>query len=199
MTKGTCQGDGPWMIFNHVPKTGGISLLSVCKQNLPPLEISPHLTEDQMRTALPARFERYRLIAGHFSIPSQGRLPRGRYTMTMLREPIRRICSLYTYWRNFPEYTEMTGTAKRFSFPDFVRYLVDSPTVVHNCCTYHFAGVTGVSGYMGDEASLLTAAKHNLAEFHFVGVTEEMERSVRLLCADLGWPTPASFPCSAFA
>jgi tRNA (mo5U34)-methyltransferase len=194
MTEGD-QGDRPRMIFNHVPKTGGISLLSVCKQNLAPSEISPHLTEDRVRTAPPGRFERYRLIAGHFSIPSQARLPPGRYSMTVLREPIRRICSIYTYWRNFPEYTEMTGIAKRFLFPDFVRYLVDSPIVVHNSCTHHFAGITGVSGYLGDEASLLTAAKHNLAAFDFVGITEDMERSVRLLCADLGWPTAASLPC----
>jgi tRNA (mo5U34)-methyltransferase len=195
MTNGTLPRDSPRMIFNHVPKTGGISLLSVCKQNLASSEISPHLTEDRARTAPAGRFDRYRLIAGHFSIPSQGRLAAGRYSMTMLREPIRRICSLYSYWRDFPEYTEMTGIAKRFPFPDFVRYLVDSPTVVHDSCTFHFAGVSGVSGYTGDEVSLLAAAKQNLSAFDFIGITEDMGRSVRLLCADLGWPEPASLPC----
>jgi hypothetical protein len=32
-------------IFNHNPKTGGNSLLAVCRDNLEPAEISPHLNE----------------------------------------------------------------------------------------------------------------------------------------------------------
>ncbi len=195
MTKGTIQGDACRMIFNHVPKTGGISLLSICRHNLAPSEISPHLTDDRVRIAPPARFEHYKLIAGHFSIPSQGRFSSERYSMTLLRDPVRRICSTYSYWRSYPQYTEMTGIAKRLSFGDFVRYLVNSPMVIHNCYAHHFGGLTlAVSGYAGDDRSLLAAAKRNLAAFDFVGITEDLERSARLLCADLGWRTPSLFP-----
>ena len=182
-------------IFNHIPKTGGISLLAVCGRNLEPSEIGPHLAEHDIRLMPASRFEGHRLITGHFSVLTQTGFCRSRYSMTLLRNPIRRIFSAYTFWRTAPEHNPVTSKARELSFADFVRYFVDSPAIIHNPYTHHLAGIgRDCPGYPADAAALLAAAKHNLAAFDFVGVCEEMERSARLLCHTLGWPAPATIP-----
>ena len=170
-------------IFNHIPKTGGNSLLAVCRDNLEPAEISPHLTDHEIRLMPAARFEHYKLIAGHFSVLTQAGFCRSRYSMTLLRDPIKRIFSAYTFWRTAPEYNPVTSNAKESSFTDFVRYFADSPAIIHNPYTHHFAAIgRDCPGYSADAAALMATAKHNLAAFDFVGICEELGRSLRLLC-----------------
>ena len=182
-------------IFNHIPKTGGISFLAVCRANLAPPEISPHLDDAEIRLLPPANFERYKLIRGHISLLTQSGFCRSRYTMTLLRDPIRRIFSAYTFWRIAREQNVTTAKARELSFSEFVRYFIDSPTVIHNPYTHHLASIgRDCPGYSGDAAALLSAAKNNLAAFDFVGICEELERSVRLLCAELGWRNPDTVP-----
>jgi len=182
-------------IFNHIPKTGGITLLTICRCNLAAAQISPHLTEHEIRLIPAARFERYTLVAGHFSILTQAGFCRSRYSMTLLRDPILRIVSAYTYWRLAAEHNPVTTKAKELSFADFVRYFKDSPAIVQNPYTYHFAGIgRDFPRYPADASALLAAAKDNLAAFDFVGICEEFERSARLLCGELGWHLPQPIP-----
>ena len=182
-------------IFNHIPKTGGITLLTICRSNLAAAEISPHLTEHEIRLMPAAQFEHYTLVAGHFSILTQAGFCRGRYSMTLLREPIRRIVSAYTYWRLAAEHNPVTAKAKEVSFTDFVRYFIDSPAIIQNPYTHHFAGIgRDFPRYPADASALLGAAKDNLAAFDFIGICEEFERSAGLLCGELGWHLPVPIP-----
>jgi len=182
-------------IFNHIAKTGGNSLLAVCRDNLDPAEISPHLTGHEIRLVAAARFEHYRLITGHFNILIQSGFCRSRYSMTLLRDPIKRIFSAYTFWRGASEHNPVTHKAQESSFADFVRYFIDSPTIVQNPYTHHLAAIgRDCPGYPADECALLSAAQRNLAAFDFVGICEEFERSARLLCRELGWRPPATVP-----
>ena len=168
--------------------------MAVCQANLDLTEISPHLGGGGTSLAPAARFEHYKLIQGHFSVLAQAGVCRSRYSMTLLRDPIRRIFSTYTFWRTEPE-NPWTAKAKELSFADFVRYFMDSPAIIHNPYTYHLAAIGRDSGaYPADESALLAAAKRNLAAFNFVGICEEFARSVDLLCAELGWHPPAVMP-----
>ena len=182
-------------IFNHIPKTGGNSLLAACRSNLDPAEISPHLNEHDIRLLPAARIEHYRLITGHFSVLAQTAFCRTRYSMTLLRDPIKRIFSAYTFWRIAPEHNPVTSKAKELSFAEFVRYFIDSPDIIHNSYTHHFAAIgRDCPSYPCNSEALLTAAKHNLAAFDFVGVCEQMGRSAELLCRELGWRLPPATP-----
>ena len=182
-------------IFNHIPKTGGITLLTICRRNLAAAEVSPHLTEHEIRLIPAARFEHFTLVVGHFSILTQTGFCRSRYSMTLLRDPILRIVSAYTYWRMAAERNPVTSKAKELSFGDFVRYFIDSPAIVQNPYIYHFAGIgRDFPRYPADASSLLAAAKDNLAAFDFIGICEEFERSARLLCDELGWHLPTPIP-----
>lgn len=181
-------------IFNHIPKTGGNSLLAVCRDNLDPAEISPHLDYTGMHVMPTAQLERYRLVTGHFTLLAQSGFCRNRYSMTLVRDPIRRILSAYTYWRN-QRYDVMTTKAKELEFADFVRYFTDSPLIVHNPFTHHLAGLgRDCVAYPPDECALLATAKRNLDAFNFVGICEQFGRSLHLLCAELGWRPPVTIP-----
>jgi hypothetical protein len=183
------------LVFNHFPKAAGTSFFSILKQNIAESEISPQLMEQEIRLARPERFEHYRLIRGHFSILTQMGFARNRYSMTLLRDPISTIVSTYNFWRTRAEQDPVTAEAKRLTFAEFVRRYADSPAIICNTYTHHFAAVSrDYPGKPGDEKLLLEYAKHNLAAFNFVGVCEQLEESVRLLCQELRWRGPAATP-----
>ena len=182
-------------IFNHIPKTGGMSLLETCRQNLPAADISPHVIGDDVIAGLNPPLESYRLIAGHFSLGVHARLSGNRYSMTMLRDPIRTILSSYIYWRSADVEFPLIAKAKQLPFDAYVRCFRDDTGLIRNRFTHHFA-MFG-KDFPDDPSqgpSLLAAAKHNLTAFHFVGICEEFEDTARLLCQELGWRRPATVP-----
>lgn len=185
----------PGFLFNHFPKAGGTSFFAVLKQNIAEAAISPQLMEQEVRLARPERFEHFRLIRGHFSVLTQMGFDRGRYSMTLVREPVSTILSTYNFWRGRSEEDAVSAQAKRIDFPQFVRRFADSPTIIRNPYTHHFAGVSrDYPGEPADQELLLQYARHNLAHFNFVGICERFEESIRLLCRELGWQAPAAMP-----
>ena len=180
-------------IFNHFNKTGGTSLVSVFRANLDAADISPTLLDNEIRM-MPERFEHYRLITGHLTLPTHMRFSCSRYSMTLLREPVARVVSSYSYWRKALERNILTTAAKEMSFADFVHYFIDSPLINNNYSHFYAAVGDDCPGYPPDAAARLAAAKSNLAAFDFVGITEEFPRSVRLLCHELGWRVPDAIP-----
>jgi hypothetical protein len=182
-------------VFNHYPKAGGTSFVAVCRHNIPRSEISPELMEQDIRLARPERFEHYRFIFGHFGILTQMGFSRARYSITLVRNPIATILSTYNFWRTRPEDDPLTSQAKSLSFPEFVRRLAKSPSVINNAYTHHFAAMgRDYPGEPEDAELLLAIAKHNLGAFNFVGVCEQFDDTVRLLCAEVGWHLPESIP-----
>jgi hypothetical protein len=182
-------------VFNHYPKAGGTSFVAVCWHNIPRSETSPELMEQNIRLMRPERFEHYRFIYGHFGILTQMGFSRARYSITLVRDPIATILSTYNFWRTRPEDDPVTSQAKRLSFPEFVRRFAKSPTIINNAYTHHFAAVgRDYPGEPEDTELLLAIAKHNLGAFNFVGICEQFDDTVRLLCAEVGWRLPESIP-----
>jgi hypothetical protein len=182
-------------VFNHYPKAGGTSFVAVCRHNIQRSEISPELLEQNIRLARPERFEHYRFIFGHFGILTQMGFSRARYSITLVRDPIATILSTYNFWRTRPEDDPLTSQAKILSFPEFVRRFAKSPSIINNAYTHHFAAMgRDYPGEPADAELLFAVAKHNLGAFNFVGICEQFDDTVRLLCAEVGWRLPESIP-----
>ncbi len=204
---------GPPIAFLHLEKTAGISLATLLTDMFHPAQIDP----DPCRTLAPhvatpfagrppAAIRRYALIYGHYDLPSLRRLDAGRIVITMLRDPVERILSLYYYWRSIDLTVLPSGgsfpavaMAHRCSLLEFLE--TDSPVVRDHIDNFYVRRLTGLYGTgaqadrVTDSPSLaLSAALTGLRQIDFVGVTEEMAAGVAALGSFLGFTPPAVLP-----
>jgi len=138
----------------------------------------------------------YKLIAGHNNFGNLEEIVPNAMYITMLREPVDRVVSLYTYWRSHTEeYTEQHDLrgprlARQLSLHDFVQCeLPEAQYNVNNGQARQF--LHGLGGPIELSAEdFLCLAKEKLARFALAGITEMFDLSVTLLCCLLGWNLP---------
>lgn len=142
------QQDGP-LVFIHIPRSGGSTLTNlldlhfandqILKANLLHgeqgriLGIAGHTGE---HFELDHPLSRYRLITGHSNFGDVDAIVKAPVYMTMLRDPLQRVVSLYRYWKShrldYCEKYELRGPllAHRLSLDEFVRS--DEPEALYN-------------------------------------------------------------------
>ncbi|MGC2778814.1 MAG: hypothetical protein WA418_24610, partial [Bradyrhizobium sp.] len=88
------------VFFLHVPKTGGSSLTSALSKKFASWEIFPwrHSRLDLFNHA---DLMRFRFFSGHFNITDLDYIPKPVKAVTLIREPRKRILSLYHFWRSY--------------------------------------------------------------------------------------------------
>ena len=134
----------------------------------------------------PERLERLRLLIGHFWYGMAEDLPFPADYVTMLRDPVPRVLSLYAH-----------RTAHHGLDRSLADYLSDARDwEVDNGQTRRLAGPGGDRDARFSPATpaLLERAKENLRSFRVVGVTERFDEFVALLSLELGWRPLAYFP-----
>jgi hypothetical protein len=93
----------PPLMFVHVEKTAGSSVVEYLRTQFAPDDIDPdpmHGAPGHLLSPLPADKRRYALIWGHQDLPALLRCqPPSRFVLMFFRDPHRRILSLYDYWR----------------------------------------------------------------------------------------------------
>lgn len=108
--------------FLHVPKSAGTSLRAALEAAFPPGSVAPQGFDTSLfcdfdefdRLAAPARaavvvgdeadaLAGYRIVSGHFSLPTLERVAPRSAVATVLREPRARLLSLYAYLRLTPD------------------------------------------------------------------------------------------------
>lgn len=168
----------PRIAIVHIGKTGGNTLIEALARHYPKDERAPHIMGPKRPE--PESLGSYRLIAGHFGFDYAVRT--GAELVTVLREPVDRIVSLYHFWQQLPE-REMVRkmTLSEFAQSDHHSILIDFA----NAQTWQIASEhtlerrKALRGISGEE--LLDLAKKNLEKFRVVGVTENMPRLAREL------------------
>lgn len=203
------------LLFLHIPKTAGLSMISLLEQQFKREEILElHSVPGQGRTEKSVVLEglgmrsqelkqRIRLIRGHLSFGPYDTLI-WRYivqtpvVITLLRDPVERTISAYMHMRrnvvNNPGFQEKYPTIL-----DWVKDPENAHRVVNRLTRQivgaYFRGrrLSEGKGGLSDQA-LLSIAKQRLEQFPFVGLTERFQESMNLLHHTFGWDLPAEVP-----
>jgi hypothetical protein len=174
------------VIFIHIPKAAGRTMHSIVARQYRRHEIlAINQWHAQTRSLSLEDAERAKIIIGllHYGLHQE---LRGASTyVTLLREPVGRVLSLYRYIvTNRRHY--LHEQVASMPLIDFVTGQADVEEI-ENGQTRQIAGVTEGS----PDASSLVRAKQNLArEFAVVGLVERFDESIVLMKRRLGWKMP---------
>ena len=182
------------LIFLHLPKTGGSTLTTLLRwqyRNLHPSEIvrfdtAERTFEEFGRLPLEQRAH-LKLLVGHFAYGVHGSIPKPCSYITIVREPVQRVVSVYRYILSAPHHPlHETLTSSSMSLEDYVGSGIHADQT-ENALTRQLAG-------RDEEDDLTTSdleiAKGNLGNCRAVGLTETFDESVTLFKHILGWRTP---------
>lgn len=183
------------IIFFHVPKTGGVTIRNTIGNKFAEVEtyhvINPRgYIKDHPESEIMSILSGHRFIYGHFDLGFLRYVREPVYKMMLLREPIKRIWSLYRFLKahDLNTFSGPEDAKKRIwyaqthSFDEFV--VLDAPELA-GLSNYQ---VRFMSGTLDDnrggkiDACDLERAKENIGRLEYFGITDRMRESVDLMC-----------------
>jgi hypothetical protein len=180
------------LIYLHVPKTAGTTMTSILRLRLKYLP-SERLSFETLGGA-PSDIEdipferraRARLVYGHVHYGIHQWIPRPSRYFTILRDPVRRVVSLYRYVLRDPNHP-VNGALREsgMGLKEFVASGLDR-TQTENGQVRQLAAVVDRDPVDGD----LDVAISNLGDCEVVGLTERFDESVILMKRSFGWMIP---------
>jgi hypothetical protein len=192
----------PPVLFIHVMKTGGTTLLQHLRTNMAADELYPnaeldivietsrkftlrHLTLGYLRNLPDERRERIRVYAGHFPYIVTDAFDPPATTLTLLREPVARTVSLLRQWsRNRPE--QSLSLEDVYELPGVFERLLHN----HQTKVFSLTAEDDPVGYLQTidvDESRLEVAKANLAKVDLIGLTERYDDFLDLVVDRFGW------------
>jgi hypothetical protein len=199
--------------FLHIPKTAGTTFsFSVLPKLFDADAICPAHDYPELLPLVPSGLEKYRLFRGHFYYFFTRLLPEKPVFMTFLRDPVERILSLYDHICRDSQHYQY---AEMRSLKNGLRDAIRSPWLLPPnfqvsalaCDLDPIATMNSAQASQPDtldESSViyremtkriptrddLKIARARLGEMDFVGIVEQFDASVRVLCNTFGWATP---------
>jgi hypothetical protein len=192
------------LLFLHVAKSGGTSLDAFFSNFFPPHEILP--TDRQVRRMVEwddQDWHRYRYFKLEWPHELTAKRSSPLHVVTLLRDPIQRIVSLYKHLRRADDHTQQYDSvrvrrtpeqeaARTLSLAEWARLRPGQPGAYfrHPYLGMATIGVRNLVEKSDAELdTLLDRAKRNLREqFAFVGIIEDYLQSKRLFCRTFGLP-----------
>ncbi len=195
------------LYFLHIPKTAGTTLNAVLDQHYSADTILPsdyfgknalHVTHKEITDAKRTEFNSYQLIHGHFGGDILANYLPNHLSMTILRDPVARVVSLYNDWRTKSDYSyehaiqparELIEIARKFPIDEFL------------LCGHELADRQFKDGQARQLVSTLAlhepadaqAGCDRLDGMDLVGTTEMLEPTIHLLTQMMGWAPIANF------
>jgi Galactose-3-O-sulfotransferase len=199
------QSSSPCIVFLHLPKTAGKTLTAALRYKYPsetlfldslnePLEKVGEVPLEDRASA--------RVVTGHLHYGVHRYIPQPSEYVTMLRDPVARVLSMYRFIAGNPRHWFHDDLVRqRIGLEQFVQEAADPG--VDNLQTRLIAGrdpgrilARAANGRPArkqpselDEGAL-EDAKRNLEAFLVVGLTERFDESFILLRRALGWKLP---------
>ena len=179
-------------LISHIPKTAGTSLKSLVSKHNPDsvLIYGNELSIGNPNIEFISKFRAKAspsLVMGHFSYGAHRLLGTQPKYITMLRDPIERVISLYYFLKNVENIPFNTIFNQNISLENFASK-EDSEQVNNHMCRI-ISGVPPEMGMNLNEKWLLNLAIHNLhTHFVLIGTVDESDRFINALSKLLNWP-----------
>lgn len=201
--------DKKLVIFIHIQKTAGTSMVDVARQHyqqniishgdyLKGVYHSPFKKDFWIDKEVIDRFYHTPFLSGHFGYDFAKLFMDGRYTFTFLRDPIERVLSFYYFCKTRdPNEFETYRICQQFSLDEFLKMGLERPEIgffIWNNQVWQLACGFGnlknrdLSSF--EAAELLDLAIQHLDDFSYVGLTETFEEDRDKILGDLGIEPP---------
>ena len=203
--------------FLHIPKTAGSSLTLFLQSLYRESEICGLFPGWAELLKIPAaEISKRKLIRGHFGANFRSHYPGALRSFTFLRDPLARALSHYEHVSRDAGHYFHTLARELGSFSAYMRDPRTQPTVAnfqlrHLAADFQPAAIASTlserqlaerelerrldtSDLEAPLEVLLERAMQRLEHMCFVGITEQFDRSLGLLCEVFGWPPPDSAP-----
>jgi hypothetical protein len=175
------------LCFIHIPKTAGSTLISALDANF-------HVDQIRAPSSLEIVQNRWqslthvKLFRGHFTYAELAQaVPQNSIFLTMLRSPLNRTQSLYKYCKILPPHAQNRDRLMSAASGSFREFVFSSDPLIRdlisNGQTIQLA--SDVQHQSPDD--MLAIAKQRLDQCLFVGLTEQFQLSILLLCYIFGW------------
>ncbi len=178
------------VIFLHIPKTAGSTLLHILQRAYKPEnrlfieDDSIHEPERVLSSMSNAQKREIALLAGHVEFGIHTWLPQPATYFTILRHPIERIISDYYFLHQTPHHPLHDQVVNgQISLQEYV----DIPLVMDNSQTRMLAGAWRQSGGPCTVKTLQKANENIQTHFSLIGLTEHFDESLVLLQRRFGW------------
>jgi hypothetical protein len=198
------------VFFLHIAKTGGVSVETLIRNNIPTERINPGGPDDFIGTSDWPNIDRYKYHFSHQPLYLRSALPGPLWTFTFLRDPVDRLVSAYNHILRDPRHRlhavvvgERIEPHRVFEHPDLWTDFTEVYTRILGCRIDHVGAVPARADISGWLQTLLAAhrlawqsrpdqstaerAMQRLAELDFIGFTETFERDCRRLAQLLGF------------
>ncbi len=170
------------LIFMHIPKAGGTSLLQIIRNQYKPNQISAIKAVGERHTIKVG--SRIKVITGHEVFGSHERIPNARY-FTVVRNPVDRTVSYYNYIKRTPHhFLYERGFDPSMSLDQFLDAKLS--TDIDNGQVRFIAGLETPFGSLKQQD--LQTAKYNIqTHMDIVGLLERMPETISLLASAYNW------------
>ncbi|WP_243050025.1 Wzt carbohydrate-binding domain-containing protein [Dyella sp. RRB7] len=178
----------------HLPRTGGTALRLFFVDQVGESHVSKPITGMKLRDAL-LQWEHVPVISGHLAAFQGDRLPRERYAITVLRNPVDRFISEH-FFKKYNNASRVIDTSLQQSCFDECLEQYSNATGTGSLVQLDMLAPLGLGRTANPSIEeQLQAARDALDDFNAVGVQEELEDFTLMLCAEFGW-TPREVPRS---
>lgn len=184
----------PILIFSHIPKSGGTSLRKVVTNQYQENEICQVYQSElnlpapnhSFISAFKEKQSAYRVVYGHFSFSVHNLLGIPPCYLTVLREPVARVISLFAHYKRGIHSDWYQQIKEGLTLQDMIRKRMAGG--VNNHMTRIIAGHPYQPGEVVQDTKFLDRAKSNIEKYYvFSSTTEALQKDVQTLGRLLEW------------